>query len=103
MRNNKKSTRKKKNKKIETYGIEVNASMDIVVNVLGESDVIGGRETVNLRQRCIAIVVSSHVFLLSDFEGRTAQRRGKSALGIEYFLKNNNTKVPQTEARRDGD
>lgn len=60
------SQRKEKRKKrgiYEKYGIEVNVAVDVVVDVLGEPEILGGSEAVHWGQIEVIVAISSHCLL----------------------------------------
>jgi uncharacterized membrane protein YagU involved in acid resistance len=51
----------------EKYGIEINVAVDVVVDVLGEPDILGGSEAVYRGQRDVIVAISSHCFFSFAF------------------------------------
>lgn len=62
------SLRKEKKRGIyEKYGIEVNAAVDVVVDLLREPDILGGSEAVHRGQKDVVVAISSHCFFSFAF------------------------------------
>lgn len=50
------------------YRVEVNAAVDVIVNVLGEPEIFGGNEAVRRGRMEVVVAISSHcsIFTLTD-------------------------------------
>jgi hypothetical protein len=93
--------KKEKEKGIyEKYGIEVNVAVDVVVDVLGEPEILGGSEAVHWGQTEVIVAISSHclfsfsltfVFLLLSLSHFTLPRSRRVGFlrGFDSFFEHN--------------